>query len=119
MGHAMVTQIDLVMESGPQPVRLPRRTLLTPLCPYHLARPRLYELLNRTPEARLTQIVAPAGFGKTTLLNAWTRSTSTPVAWLSLRAADSHLRALIHALVTAVQTVVPRFGDGMLTLLLM
>src|SRR5688572_24663156 len=109
----MVAQFDLAKESGPQPVRLSRRALLPPLCPYYLARPRLYELLNRRPETRLMQIVAPAGFGKTTLLNAWTRDTSIPVAWLSLRATDSHLRAFIHALVTAVQAVIPRFGDGM------
>jgi len=115
----MVAQIDLAMESGPQPVRLSRRALLPSLCPHYLARPRLFELLNRSAETSLMKIVAPAGFGKTTLLNAWAREASIPVAWLPLRAEDGHLRALIHALVTAVQAVIPRFGDGMLPLLLM
>ena len=114
----MVAQNDFDTESGSRPVRLSRRPLLPPLCPYYLARPRLYELLNRSPETRLVQVVAPAGFGKTTLLNAWTRDSSIPVAWLSLRTADGHLRAFIHALVSAVQAVIPRFGDGILTLLL-
>ena len=31
-------------------------------------------------------IVAPAGFGKSTMLNAWARETSEPVAWVALRA---------------------------------
>jgi LuxR family maltose regulon positive regulatory protein len=106
-------------ELGPRPTPLLRRVALPPLCPHYLPRPRLYDLLLRNPDGRLAVIVAPAGFGKTTLLNAWTRDTSISVAWLSLTAAENHLRAFIHALTTAVQSVIPRFGDGVLNLLLM
>ena len=36
-----------------------------------VGRPRLIELLSRTPPPRLTLVSAPPGFGKTTLLAAW------------------------------------------------
>lgn len=114
----MLAENVLVTKSGAPPVQLSRRVLLRPLCPYYLGRPRLIELLNRGSDGRFTLIVAPAGFGKTTMLNAWRRATSVPVAWLPLTAGDGHLRAFIHALTTAVQSVSPSFGDGVLGLLL-
>jgi LuxR family transcriptional regulator, maltose regulon positive regulatory protein len=115
----MVPQHTLAIELRQRPVPVSRRVVLPPLCSRYLPRARLYDILLRNPDSRLAVIVAPAGFGKTTLLNAWTRDTSTPVAWLSLTAADGHLRTFIHGLMTAVQTVIPKFGDGVLSLLLM
>ena len=43
------------------------------LRPKLVARPRLIESLIREPGRRLTLLSAPAGFGKTTLLNEWVR----------------------------------------------
>jgi LuxR family maltose regulon positive regulatory protein len=51
--------------------------------PKLVARPRLIEGLAREPGRRLTLVSAPAGFGKTTLLNKWTKSRAdaeNPVA---------------------------------------
>jgi LuxR family maltose regulon positive regulatory protein len=106
-------------EPNPPISPLLRRVELLPLCPSYVPRPRLHELLRRNRDRRLVQIVAPAGFGKTTFLRAWARETAVPVAWLSPGAADSRLRVFIHALVTALQAVVPTVGDGLLSLLLM
>jgi ATP/maltotriose-dependent transcriptional regulator MalT len=39
-----------------------------------VARPRLTEKLEREAGRKLTLLSAPAGFGKTTLLNEWTTS---------------------------------------------
>lgn len=36
-----------------------------------VTRPHLLELLSHSPNSRLTLIIAPAGYGKTTLLNEW------------------------------------------------
>ena len=55
-----------------------------------VTRPRLHELLSGTWESRLTTVVAPAGWGKTTLVAAWARDQAEQgrIAWLSLDAAD-------------------------------
>jgi len=54
-------------------------------------RPRLIERLNRglrhTPG--VTLISAPAGFGKTTLVNEWLRQSDLCAAWLSLDETDN------------------------------
>lgn len=80
-----------------------------------LARPRLAERLRHAPEARLTLVSAPAGFGKTTLLTQWLgRSAATPrtAAWLSLDAADSDPAAFWTCVLAALRTVLPRVGPG-------
>ncbi len=53
-----------------------------------VARPRLVERLNAGLERKLTLIVAPAGFGKTTLLSEWIPLSPRQVAWLSLDESD-------------------------------
>ena len=37
-------------------------------------RPRLFRLLDGWQEQRLTAVIAPAGYGKTTLVASWLRS---------------------------------------------
>lgn len=68
-------------------------------------RPRLLEQLG-TPAA-LTLVIAPAGYGKTTLLSAWLDTCTWPSAWLSLDAQDSDLITFTTYLVAAIQTVFP------------
>jgi LuxR family maltose regulon positive regulatory protein len=57
-----------------------------------VSRPRLLERLDEG-DGLLTVVVAPAGFGKTTLLAEWA-SARPGVAWLSLDAADADPAAL-------------------------
>lgn len=49
-----------------------------------LPRPRLLERLEAARSYKLTLLSAPAGFGKTTLLSAWSRAYPQQVAWLTL-----------------------------------
>ncbi|GCE26821.1 helix-turn-helix transcriptional regulator [Dictyobacter alpinus] len=56
-----------------------------------IPRTRLYHKLERGIHHPLTLISAPAGFGKTTLLNAWLQAYPTNVAWLSLSKEDDDL----------------------------
>ena len=84
-----------------------------------VARPVLIEKLNDGLSAgrKLTLISAPAGFGKTTLLNEWGDSCGRPVAWFSLDEGDSDpVRFLIY-FVTALQTLRPNVGEGLLRIL--
>ncbi|SFJ80598.1 LuxR family transcriptional regulator, maltose regulon positive regulatory protein [Paenibacillus sp. UNC496MF] len=52
-------------------------------------RERLHRLLDAGLAGRLTAVCAPAGYGKTTLLAAWTRGLGHPAAWLSLDELDN------------------------------
>jgi LuxR family transcriptional regulator, maltose regulon positive regulatory protein len=89
--------------------------------PKVVLRPRLIERLNegltagRTP--RVTLISAPAGFGKTTLVNEWAAGPGRSVAWLSLDEGDNDLTRFLAYLVAALQTVAPNIGAEVLRVL--
>jgi LuxR family maltose regulon positive regulatory protein len=84
-------------------------------------RPRLIERLNeglssgRTPG--VTLISASAGFGKTTLVSEWVASCERPVAWLSLDEGDNDPLRFLTYFVTALQTIAPNIGAGVLGVL--
>jgi len=86
-------------------------------------RPRLLAQLNEglSIGRKLTLVSAPAGFGKTTLISEWiavlTPEAGVKVAWLSLTEDDSDLERFLTYLVTAVQTVAPQVGAGVLAAL--
>ena len=74
-----------------------------------LLRARLHATLRENTGARLTTVVAPAGWGKTTLLAAWARdpAESRQVVWVSLDEADNEpVRFWTYAL-TALAAVAP------------
>ena len=66
-----------------------------------LRRQRLLRRLAQTTHVPLVLIVAPAGFGKTTLLAHWLQDDPRPVAWLTLEAADDRPERLIASLARA------------------
>lgn len=55
-----------------------------------VVRNRLTTKLERAWQAKLTLITAPAGFGKTTLVQTWVETSHQPVAWLSLDEQDNN-----------------------------
>jgi LuxR family maltose regulon positive regulatory protein len=63
---------------------LKTKLYIPPIRPELVSRPRLIERLNEGLLRKLTLVSAPAGFGKTTLVNAWLRSTDRPFTWISL-----------------------------------
>ena len=80
-------------------------------------RPRLADRLNEGLHGKLTLVSAPAGFGKTTVVSAWSASIRQPVAWLSLEAADSDPGRFLSYLVASIQAVLPTFDPGDLSAL--
>lgn len=56
-----------------------------------VARPRLIERLNEGLGCKAAFVVAPAGYGKTTLVSDWVRQLEGPVGWLSLDEKDNDL----------------------------
>jgi LuxR family maltose regulon positive regulatory protein len=106
------------------PVALLRTKLTIPsLRPGRVPRPRLIERLDAGQAAELALVVAPAGFGKTTLVSDWIahlRHADAPLcdaAWLSLDEADNDpLRFAAH-LTAALQGVEPALGEAVQALL--
>ena len=82
-----------------------------PLPPPNLvSRPRLLAALRTGLERKLTVIIAPAGFGKTTLVAELARELHL-AAWLTLDPGDRDLSLFAHYLVEAFAQVYPTFGS--------
>ncbi len=98
---------------------------IPPLRPNLAPRPRLIERLNQGLQLghKLTLISAPAGFGKTTLVNEWVTGCERPVAWLSLDEGDNDTTRLLTYFVAALQTIAARqslvgnIAEGVLAML--
>src|SRR4051812_10003374 len=83
-----------------------------------ISRPRLSTLLNQSLERPLTLISAPAGFGKTTLLAAWTQSLpvdNSLIAWVSLDEEDNEPRLFWTYVLTALKRQQPQIFTPLLT----
>src|SRR4051794_8769543 len=87
-----------ITEAAPAPVHRPLRAvpdLLRPRRPLRtglVARPRLVRRLSGAPEASVALVVAPAGYGKTTLLRQWQAAAPRPFIWID-GADDAGLQA--------------------------
>ena len=80
-------------------------------------RPRLQERLNQGLAGRLILVSAPAGFGKTTALQAWLAASQVPAAWLALDEGDNDPTRFLAYVLAALQTVAPRAGQAAQVLL--
>jgi ATP/maltotriose-dependent transcriptional regulator MalT len=104
------------MPAAPLAVGLRAKIVRPHLPSDYVVRARLLRLLDRGLERRLTLVVAPGGFGKTTLLTAWDPAGYN-LAWVSLDEGDRDVRAFVRTFVGAVQTAIPGFDIGVLSLL--
>ena len=81
-------------------------------------RPRLVAALAADQDQPLSAIVAPAGFGKTALLQEWSAHDSRPFAWLALNAGHDSAWALMRAVGQAVDAACADAADGRVVLVL-
>ena len=72
-----------------------------------IERPRLTRLLDET-SARVIMLVAPAGYGKTTLARQWL--SNRPHAWYRAGAASADVAALALGIVRAAEAQLPNIG---------
>ncbi len=95
---------------------LSTKLFIPPPRPKVVLRPRLTGQLNEglLANRKLILISAPAGFGKTTLVSEWVASCDQKVAWLSLEEADNDPTNFLAYFVTALQTIAPKIGAGIL-----
>ena len=71
-----------------------------------IERPRLLRSLDSS-KARVRLLIAPAGFGKTTLAEQWTRATASHVAWYPSRIASSDVAALSVGIAAVAAEFIP------------
>ena len=83
-----------------------------------VSRPRLVERLDAGLYGRLTLVSAPAGYGKTTCLIQWARSSSLPVAWLAADEEDNDFGHFFRYLLAAWERVQPEVVESPLGTLL-
>jgi LuxR family transcriptional regulator, maltose regulon positive regulatory protein len=70
-------------------------------------RPRLQKLLKAHSGAKLIALLAPSGYGKTTLLAQYTRGSRRSVAWVNLGADDAEVRTFALDVAAAIGRVLP------------
>ncbi|MEW5873076.1 MAG: LuxR C-terminal-related transcriptional regulator [Chloroflexota bacterium] len=87
------------------------------LRPELVSRPRLQARIVKGLRGPLTLVIAPAGFGKTTLVAAGAVAAGMPVAWLSLDKNDNQAGRFLSYLVAALQEADARIGSGAAQLL--
>ncbi len=103
---------------GARPL-LVAKLLVPPARPGAVPRHRLNEQLDGNPGRRLSVVIAPAGWGKTTLLSAWAHDSarSQRVAWLSIDETDDEPVRFWTYLLSALQVVAPDLTDDALSAL--
>ena len=94
----------------------PRRT--RPPTLRAVRRPRLTRPLTETTSQLLVALVAPAGYGKTTLLCDWADRDERPFAWVTLDGEDNDPACLDASVRLAVERVVAPRGNGRFVLVL-
>ena len=82
--------------------------LLRPLArPGTIARSLLIERLARGETRPIVSVVAPPGYGKTTLLSQWAEANGQAFAWVSVDDADNDPKVLLSYVAEALDTVEP------------
>jgi len=102
--------------ASPEPVVRPFNVITTPVpgtaafpLPRRgrVSRRHLVQKIEEGTRRRLTLIIAPAGWGKSSLLAEWLDQTRRPVIWLPLEAADNEPSRLLRLVGQAVDATFP------------
>src|SRR3954449_4201013 len=106
--------------------RVDERALVRPRAPLPDRMVRRPRLVKRLTDASLAVLVAPAGYGKTTLLHEWAAGDERPQAWITLTPEHDGGPALLRSLGRRLHAIEPLppdvleatiFGEGALPLL--
>jgi ATP/maltotriose-dependent transcriptional regulator MalT/DNA-binding SARP family transcriptional activator len=99
------------MKPGKAELPVIKTKVLPPRRPAHLLRrPRLMEVLDQLFTRRLALIVAPAGYGKTSLLVDWASNLSERICWFTVDILDKDPYRFISGWIAAIAQPFPDFG---------
>ncbi|CAN2182148.1 Transcription regulator LuxR, C-terminal [Candidatus Nanopelagicaceae bacterium] len=84
------------------------RTLIPTLPPNYLSRKHLFPLLEN-PSPSTTVLIAPAGYGKTSLVAEWALANRDRVIWLTITESDS-IADMSALFVQATRNIIPNFA---------
>ena len=87
---------------------LPSKINRPPLPKGHVAREHLVARLNRAQSKQCISVLAPAGFGKSTLLAEWANQSGQSTLWYSLDELDNDLSRFCCYLFVAVRKAFPQ-----------
>ena len=73
----------------------------------YMHRPRLLQALDKHRQLPLQLIIAPAGYGKTTVASCWINHNDWPAAWLSVDETDNDMRQFLIYFTHAIQQIFP------------
>jgi len=82
-----------------------------PVRPGTVRRPSLLERLARDDSRPIVSVVAPSGYGKTTLLSQWAERNGHAFAWVSVDEKDNDPKVLLSYVATALDRVQPVGGQ--------
>ncbi|MEC0124547.1 LuxR C-terminal-related transcriptional regulator [Paenibacillus pabuli] len=75
-----------------------------------LERERLHTVLDKGLFRKLTLVISPAGYGKTTLVSRWCSHITQPNMWISLDTGDNGLSRFWQYITAGIQSVLPEFS---------
>lgn len=84
------------------------RTLIPTLPPNYLSRKHLFPLLEN-PSPSTTVLIAPAGYGKTSLVAEWAHAQHNRVIWLTITESDS-ISDMSALFIQATRNIIPDFA---------
>jgi LuxR family transcriptional regulator, maltose regulon positive regulatory protein len=93
--------------SGPGFVLVATKLRHPVLRPGTVGRPRLIDRLARPGPRPVVSVVAPPGFGKTTLLAQWAQQRRRAFAWVSVEEPDNDPKVLLSYIAAALDAVQP------------
>lgn len=98
---------------------IPIKLKAPPAAQHLVLRERLLDALDLgVPACKLALVCAPAGYGKTTLISHWARTTALRVGWLTVDAADNDVERFLRYLYAAWERIEPDIRRTDLGLLL-
>jgi hypothetical protein len=107
-GNALRQRAGLWHGAGRQAVELAASKLRPPLVPPgSVRRPALIDRLRQGRSFPVMSVVAPAGYGKTTLLSQWAELDGQAFAWVSLDERDNDPKVLLTYVAEALNAVEP------------
>lgn len=76
-----------------------------------VTRLRLIHKLNRVfdPDVKVALVLAPPGFGKSSMVSEWAHLHDGEVAWFSVEEPDNHPSTFWQYFMAAIQSVIPKF----------